>query len=311
LAIARKSRTSAGSGGRSFRVREAIEITGRIRGGDRAGARRRAGELNEALDIGEWRDAMGQRLSGGVKRLVGFAVVTVWPGRLVILDEPTNDVDPLRRWLLWDQIRALGERGSAVLLVTHKQPGPWPAARPPLGFSAVATETSRATEGHRRPGRTALGGWRPSAAKFALKKAGGPEFKVSTLEGLWWADDMTKFLTGDKSEWNWTMMIRQPDAVTDDLLAHLAEDVAAKKSMPAARQLRLTSFEEGAAAQVLHIGSCAAEAPTIARLHEFIREQGFTFDGHRHKHHEIYLGDPRRSAPEKLRTIIRQPYATS
>jgi ABC-2 type transport system ATP-binding protein len=103
----------------SFRVREAIEITGRIRGGDRAGVRRRAGELIEALDIGEWRDAMGQRLSGGVKRLVGFAMVTVWPGRLVILDEPTNDVDPLRRRLLWDQIRVLGERGSAVLLVTH------------------------------------------------------------------------------------------------------------------------------------------------------------------------------------------------
>ena len=70
------------------------------------------------------------------------------------------------------------------------------------------------------------------------------------------------------------------------------------------------SFEEGAAAQMLHVGPYATEAPTIARLHAFIREQGLTFDGHRHKHHEIYLGDPRRSAPEKLRTIIRQPYAT-
>lgn len=149
------------------------------------------------------------------------------------------------------------------------------------------------------------------AAKFAVKKAGGPDFKVSPLEGLWWAEDLSTFLTGDKSEWDWTMMIRQPDAVTGDLFARLADEVAAKKSMAAARQLRLISFEEGAAAQVLHVGPYATEAPTIARLHKFIREQGFTFDGHRHKHHEIYLGDPRRSAPDKLRTIIRQPYAAS
>ena len=145
------------------------------------------------------------------------------------------------------------------------------------------------------------------AAKFALKKAGGPDFKVSTLEGLWWAEDLGTFLTGEKSEWDWTMMIRQPDAVTQDLLAQLADEVATKKSIPAATQLKLVSFEEGLAAQVLHVGPYATEAGTIARLHEFIREQGFTFDGHRHKHHEIYLGDPRRSAPEKLRTIIRQP----
>jgi hypothetical protein len=146
------------------------------------------------------------------------------------------------------------------------------------------------------------------AAKFAVKKAGGPDFKVSALEGLWWAEDLSTFLTGDKSEWDWTMMIRQPDAVTGDLLARLSDEVAAKKSMPTARELRLISFEEGAAAQVLHVGPYAAEAPTIARLHEFIRDQGFTFDGHRDKHHEIYLSDPRRSAPGKLRTIIRQPY---
>ena len=149
------------------------------------------------------------------------------------------------------------------------------------------------------------------AAKFAVKKASGPDFKVSALEGLWWAEDLSTFLIGDKSEWDWTMMIRQPDAVTGDLLAQLADEVATKKSMPAAKKLRLISFEEGAAAQVLHVGPYATEAPTIARLHEFIREQGFTFDGHRHKHHEIYLGDPRRSAPERLRTIIRQPYARS
>jgi ABC-2 type transport system ATP-binding protein len=103
----------------SFRVREAIELTGRIRGGDVSAIRQRTSELIDALDIGEWRDHLGQSLSGGVKRLTGFAMVTVWPGRLVILDEPTNDVDPMRRRMLWDQIRALGEAGCAVLLVTH------------------------------------------------------------------------------------------------------------------------------------------------------------------------------------------------
>ena len=103
----------------SFGAREAIVLCGRVRGGDRAATQRRADELIEALDLGEWRDKRGIGLSGGVKRLVGFAMVSVCPGHLVILDEPTNDVDPLRRRLLWDQVRQLGDRGVAVLLVTH------------------------------------------------------------------------------------------------------------------------------------------------------------------------------------------------
>jgi ABC-2 type transport system ATP-binding protein len=103
----------------SFRAWEAIEITGRIRGGPPDEVTRRGAEIIEALDIGEWRTTLGARLSGGVKRLVGFAMVTVWPGRIVILDEPTNDVDPSRRRLLWDRVRRLGDDGVAVLLVTH------------------------------------------------------------------------------------------------------------------------------------------------------------------------------------------------
>ena len=103
----------------SLRAREAIELSGRIRGGDAATVRSRAGELIDALDLGEWARTAGQRLSGGIKRLVGFAMVTVWPGRVVILDEPTNDVDPLRRRLLWDQVRLLSAHGCAVFLVTH------------------------------------------------------------------------------------------------------------------------------------------------------------------------------------------------
>jgi len=103
----------------SFRAREAIDITGMIRGGASALVKRRRDELIDALELGEWRDTFGVRLSGGVKRLVGFVMATVLPGRIVILDEPTNDVDPRRRRLLWDQVRHLGEEGVAVLLVTH------------------------------------------------------------------------------------------------------------------------------------------------------------------------------------------------
>jgi ABC-2 type transport system ATP-binding protein len=103
----------------SFRTHEAIRLTGEIRGGDRAAIAERGDRLIEALQIEEWRDTLGTKLSGGVRRLVGFIMVTVVPGRVVILDEPTNDVDPLRRRLLWEQIRQLGEMGAAVFLVTH------------------------------------------------------------------------------------------------------------------------------------------------------------------------------------------------
>jgi ABC-2 type transport system ATP-binding protein len=103
----------------SFRAREAIEITGRIRGGSADAVAKRLTELLDSLGISEWRDTLGAKLSGGVKRLVGFAMVTVCPGRLVILDEPTNDVDPLRRRLLWEEVRRLGDSGISVILVTH------------------------------------------------------------------------------------------------------------------------------------------------------------------------------------------------
>jgi ABC-2 type transport system ATP-binding protein len=99
--------------------RLAIETLGRLRGGRADVARRRTVRLIDALDLGEWRDTDGARLSGGVKRLVSFCMAAVEPGKLVILDEPTNDVDPVRRRLLWAQVRSLADEGSAVLLVTH------------------------------------------------------------------------------------------------------------------------------------------------------------------------------------------------
>jgi ABC-2 type transport system ATP-binding protein len=99
--------------------RRAVDLIGQLRGGSRADVQRRRDRLIEALDLGEWLDTDGERLSGGVKRLVSFAMAAVAPGRLVMLDEPTNDVDPLRRRLLWQAVRRLADEGSAVLLVTH------------------------------------------------------------------------------------------------------------------------------------------------------------------------------------------------
>jgi len=103
----------------AFKVREAIDIAGMIRGGTRSEIEKRRDQLIEILQLEEWRDTLGTKLSGGVKRLVGFAMAVVEPAPIVILDEPTNDVDPLRRRLLWQVIRDLGERGSGVILVTH------------------------------------------------------------------------------------------------------------------------------------------------------------------------------------------------
>jgi hypothetical protein len=142
------------------------------------------------------------------------------------------------------------------------------------------------------------------AARFALKRAGVIDFGVMPLEGLWWASDMSAFSSGDKSAWDWTMVIMQPDEVTADVLADAKARAAAKVPATALGRLRLERFAEGLAAQVLHVGPYSAEGPTIASLHGFIAEQGRELAG---KHHEIYLGDPRRSAPEKLKTIIRQP----
>ncbi len=103
----------------SFKSREAVDLAGRIRGGDAESVRARRAELFEALDLDEWSETLGTKLSGGVRRLIGFVMTVVWPGRIVILDEPTNDVDPLRRRLLWRQIRRLGDEGVGVILVTH------------------------------------------------------------------------------------------------------------------------------------------------------------------------------------------------
>ncbi|MEW9873053.1 GyrI-like domain-containing protein [Arthrobacter sp. HS15c] len=141
------------------------------------------------------------------------------------------------------------------------------------------------------------------AVKFASKHA-GRDYAVGPLEGLWTADDPGAFTRGDKDSWKWTMMIPQPDWIGAAEVHDGIAKAAAKKA-PALDLLRLETLDEGLSLQILHIGSYADEAPTLHRLHtEFMPANGFGFAG---PHHEIYLSDARRVAPDKLRTILRQP----
>jgi hypothetical protein len=143
--------------------------------------------------------------------------------------------------------------------------------------------------------------------RFALKRRpDAVDAPVMPLEGLWWMPDMATFSTEDKSQWNWTMMIVVPEQVTAQVVEGARSAAATKKPLASLGRVRRERYAEGRCAQVLHVGPYSAEGPTVAALHGFIAEHGYVLAG---KHHEIYLGDPRRSAPEKLRTIVRQPVA--
>lgn len=144
------------------------------------------------------------------------------------------------------------------------------------------------------------------ALKFRVKK---PPLEISygvmPLEGLWWADDMSSFTSGDRSQWCWTMMIMQPDFIDGDLIEETRIAVAAKKNLPGLQRIRLESLTEGPAAQITHIGPFSAEGPPIEKVHRFITESGHELTG---KHHEIYLSDIRKANSEKWKTVIRQPF---
>jgi len=145
------------------------------------------------------------------------------------------------------------------------------------------------------------------AIKFHSKRGLDRDYVVAPLEGLWWADDNRPFVGLEKSEWSWTMLIRQPDWISAEELQGLVEATSLAKKSDAVAELRVETIAEGLCVQILHVGPYDDEAPTIARLHdEFIPANDLVETG---KHHEIYLSDPRRSAPEKLRTILRQPVA--
>jgi hypothetical protein len=139
--------------------------------------------------------------------------------------------------------------------------------------------------------------------KFALKPQGF-EYTVPPLEGLWWMENMAEFSLETKDRWDWTMMIMQPEFVTVDLVERIKGDVARKKNPTSLSRLRFETYSEGMSVQIMYFGAYADEGPTIAKMHTFINDNGYITNG---KHHEIYLGDPRKSAPERLKTVIRQP----
>lgn len=142
------------------------------------------------------------------------------------------------------------------------------------------------------------------ALKFAARATLGTDYVVPPLEGLWWADGPADFTARRKDHWRWTMMIMAPDFLTQPMFA-AARAKAASKLGTAPSTLRLERYAEGPSLQVLHIGSYDDEGPVLAQMHNVeMPARGLTFNGH---HHEIYLSDPRRTAPDKLKTILRQP----
>jgi len=145
--------------------------------------------------------------------------------------------------------------------------------------------------------------------RFALKRR-GVVTRVGPLEGLWWttdgATDLDAILGGDRGTWRWTLFIALPDEATPVEIAAAVETGRAKIGAPFAASLRVEPFAEGRAAQLLHVGPYAAERPSIERLHAAIADAGLRVAG---RHHEIYLGDPGRSHPDRLRTLLRMPVA--
>jgi hypothetical protein len=142
--------------------------------------------------------------------------------------------------------------------------------------------------------------------KFHSKLSLDKDYVVPPLEALWWADDMDAFTTSfDRSQWRWTLMIMTPDWITADIFEFIFETVKAKNKLVTLEQLRFEKFNEGTCVQTLHLGAFSEEGPRLKEMHEtFIPEANMQMQG---KHHEIYFNDFRRVAPEKLRTILRQP----
>ena len=141
--------------------------------------------------------------------------------------------------------------------------------------------------------------------KFMVKKGEmGVDYGVLPLEALWWSDDMSAFSTGNKDAWKWTLMIMQPEFITQKMVKEALVEVERKKKPVSLPLVRFEAFKEGKAAQIMHIGPFSEEGPTIEKVHLFIEENDSRKVG---KHHEIYLSDIRRAAPEKWKTIVRQP----
>jgi hypothetical protein len=136
-----------------------------------------------------------------------------------------------------------------------------------------------------------------------LREKSAIDYPVMALEGLWWTDSGALDMS-HREPWYWTLLVLQPDHITPAMFRAAMEKVAEKRPNPSLAKLRLERFREGRCVQALHVGPYADEARTIALMEAFAAEQGYQLHG---KHHEIYLGDPRRAKPEKLKTVLRHP----
>jgi hypothetical protein len=139
--------------------------------------------------------------------------------------------------------------------------------------------------------------------KFHVKKTMERDYNVMGLEGLWWTAEMSQFSMQRKADWDWTMMILQPDFITPELFAEAKKMAIAKGKAPRFDKSHFETYQEGTCVQIMYYGPYDDEPPTIAAMHKFIHDQGYILTG---KHHEIYLTDVRRVAPEKNKTILRQ-----
>jgi len=145
--------------------------------------------------------------------------------------------------------------------------------------------------------------------KFAAKKAGiGPEYSVAPLEGLWWCEGTEDFDVEHRELWQWRLQIPQPPHVDAGMVRAAVQDLRKKGKESRLEDVRLETFEEGLCVQTLHIGPFNTESPAVEAMHKFVADSGLSLRG---KHHEIYMSDFRRTAPEKLKTILRQPVSKS
>ncbi len=146
--------------------------------------------------------------------------------------------------------------------------------------------------------------------KFISKKELNYDYVVMPLEGLWWTEDMENFKKGLRDIWKWKLMILQPERITQSIIDKAIHEVIDKKAMKEIELVNFIEYEEGQAAQILHVGPFSSEGNSVEKLHRFINNNQGEFDGHLNKHHEIYLSDFRRVEPDKMKTILRQPFTS-
>lgn len=144
-------------------------------------------------------------------------------------------------------------------------------------------------------------------AAYSIKnvyKQSAQDFTVSKLEGTWWVEQEGYPLDIPRAEWCWQLLIRMPDYVINPVVQQALKAAFVKKQLPLLQQVSLITLAEGRSVQVLHTGPYSEEPATLAIMEEFIRKEGLAYNG---RHHEIYLSDPRKTAPAKMKTILRQP----